>query len=736
MTKEKKEGKLKKKFKFDQEGSEYNFQLKKKPNLWWLLLFLLLLLLFIPLKKDIVVLTQCDGKAEPYVDVRMQYTSRYLLWEKQFLNNVPYDTIQQTDSTGMTVFKDVGYSVYSFIFHFRSQAVFSAKGDCFEDIEVARRFHTTRKVVMEMQPLLTDVRLKVVDAELCFEIPDAAVECSYRGKGGSSELTDSTDVAGCVVVRNVRVCGGVESIMVSAEGYADTLLTNLTVKELLKDAGGYLIPLRPLKERFTFFVKNKYTKEPIPGAIAEVSLTERGIDVSSGKTRTNVDGLGQGFYDNARVMAKVSITAEKKPHYKSGKLEGDYTVKQFKELPDSLRVIWLVPEPFTVEFRNLDTLTGEPIAGVHNEVFIEGVDGSTSSKEVVSNRNGCFPVSAREGDKITIKSTLDPYYHPKTSIISKFEKGDTIYMYPVLVTLDFRTVEIDEDDRLTGELPDCDLEIIVDGEKVAPTNSGTGSFSVVNLRLTSTISIIASKPEYNTNDTKIQNRNVGELYKSMPEERDIEMYKFARYHVDIVMCIDNTGSMDKLIQLVKNNALSFYSDLNDVCATFGKKVVDSRLRVISYGDLMEKPIVESGFLEIPSQSADFKNFVNGIVASGGDDEPEDGLEALAMAIDSKWNNSTKHCRHIIIVYTDASCHELGFCRHSPYYPSGMPADFSDLTRQWLGMDPESSRLILFAPTTKHWSRMNSNWPNVYMRPLSDVIGGGYEEVLKAISNSL
>lgn len=732
----KKENELRNKFRFNQENSEYLFCLKKKRNLWWLLLFLLLLLLFIPLKKDIVVVTQCNGKVEPWVDVRMQYTSRYLLWEKQFLNNVPYDTIQQTDSTGMTVFKDVGYSVYSFIFHFRSQAVFSAEGDCFEDIEVVRRFHTTRRVVMEMQPLLTDVRLKVVDAELGFEIPDAVVECSYRGKGGPSETTDSTDVAGCVVVRDVRVCGGGENIMVSAEGYADTLLTNLTVKELLKDAGGYLIPLRPLKERFTFFVKNKYTKEPIPGAFAEVNLTERGVDVSKGKTRTNVDGLGQGFYDNARVLAKVNIKASKKPHFKQGQLEGDYTVKKFKALPDSLRVVWLEPEPYAVEFRNVDTLSGEPIAGVHNVIIIEGIDGTTRTIEETSNRNGCFPITAIAGDKVKVVSTCNPYYHPKTTVIESFEKGEIIYMHPMLVSLDFRTVEIDEDGLFSGVLPDCDLIITVDGEKVKPTNSGSGSFAVPNLRHTSTISIIASKTNHETNDTKVRNRNVGELYVAKPEERDIELNQFVNYHVDIVMCIDNTGSMDKLINIVKNNALSFYSDLNKVCATFGKKVVDSRLKVISYGDLLQKPIVESGFLDIPAQAGEFERFVKGIVAGGGDDDPEDGLEALSLAIDSKWNSSTTHCRHIVIVYTDAPCHELGFRKSSPYYPSGMPSDFAELSRKWMSIDPKSSRLILFAPTKSYWLKINTNWPNVYTRPLGDVIGGGYEEVLKAISNSL
>ena len=188
-------------------------------------------------------------------------------------------------------------------------------------------------------------------------------------------------------------------------------------------------------------------------------------------------------------------------------------------------MIWLVPEPFAVDFRNVDTLSGKPIAGIRNEILIEGIDGTTATKVEVSNRNGVFPVAANEGDKITIKSTLDPYYHPKTTIIPKFEKGMDIYMRPVLVSLEFRTVEIDENGRMSGELPDCALVITVDGKKVNPTNSGTGSFTVPNLRLTSKISISASKADHLPNNTKINNKSVESLANAKQDERDIPLEK-------------------------------------------------------------------------------------------------------------------------------------------------------------------------------------------------------------------
>ena len=525
----KKEHDVKKNFEFDENAPDYNFQLKKKANLWWLLLLLLPLLLLIPLKKDITVVTKVDGKNEPFVDVRMRYTAHYLLWNMCFLADVPYDTVQQTDSTGTTVFKDVGYSVYSYIFHRKAPVVFSAGGDCYEEVAQEYRFHKVKRVTLDVQPKLSDVRLKVVDSELAFVLPSATVECDYDGKIGNRQVTDSTDAAGCIVVREVRYCGGFNRIKVSADGYADTVLTSLPLAEILDKGGEYVIPLRPLKARFTFFVKNKWTKEPIPNALAEVTLTVNGRVGSAGKSRTNVDGLGQGFFDNARVLAQVDITATK-----SGYEQGRYVfpkgvpnnVRNFKGLPDDQRVVWLEPKPETKQFRNVDTLSGQPIAGVTNKIVIKSIDGTEKTVEEISNRNGYFPVTAKPGDEITIVSTLDPSYHPKTTHIKKFKDAETIYMRPVMVTLTFRTV-----DGVSGS--------VLSGCNFAPRGSISGSLKYnetspgvfeVTFRRDELVSITASKAGYGTNSTKVQNASYNQL--GSQSDRDIPLRKDWHYERD------------------------------------------------------------------------------------------------------------------------------------------------------------------------------------------------------------
>ena len=57
-----------------------------------------------------------------------------------------------------------------------------------------------------------------------------------------------------------------------------------------------------------------------------------------------------------------------------------------------------------------------------------------------------------------------------------------------------------------------------------------------------------------------------------------------KYNVDIVMCIDCTGSMGDLLDTVKNNALKFYPDLRARCDEKGKEISELRIRAIAFRD--------------------------------------------------------------------------------------------------------------------------------------------------------
>ena len=219
------------------------------------------------------------------------------------------------------------------------------------------------------------------------------------------------------------------------------------------------------------------------------------------------------------------------------------------------------------------------------------------------------------------------------------------------------------------------------------------------------------------------------------------------YNVDIVMCIDATGSMGLLINMVKAKALSFYDDLTESLALYAKRVNQFWVRVIAFRDYLadgENAMLMSDFFELPEQAEQFKNLVNRIEPIGGGDDPGDGLEALAYAIKSKWNQSEGKKRHVIVIWTDDATHYLGFGRKAPNYPAKMAKSFNELSEWWgVGRSPDSvmdfqaKRLLIFAPHKEPWSTIASTWENTILFPSAagnGLVDRTYTEILDALFN--
>lgn len=219
------------------------------------------------------------------------------------------------------------------------------------------------------------------------------------------------------------------------------------------------------------------------------------------------------------------------------------------------------------------------------------------------------------------------------------------------------------------------------------------------------------------------------------------------YGVDLVFCIDTTMSMKPILGIVKNNALNFYNDFQRVMEAKNKHVHQLRVRIVAFRDYYydEIPMQISDFFNLPEESEQFELCVNSLDAEGGGDDPEDGLEALAYAMKSKWSSEHMKRRHVIVVWSDDATHDLGFGKSSPNYPNGMPKDFSELT-QWWGnkrcpgvMDEAAKRLLLFTPSKDSWKKICKTWNNVIQYE-SDAGCGlsefDYEQILNAISNTI
>ncbi len=190
------------------------------------------------------------------------------------------------------------------------------------------------------------------------------------------------------------------------------------------------------------------------------------------------------------------------------------------------------------------------------------------------------------------------------------------------------------------------------------------------------------------------------------------------YNVDIVMCIDATGSMHAILDEVKANALSLYQKFVEEMESHSKSVQQLRIKVIAFRDfgVDSEPLVESKFfvLNEEGEAEAFYDFVNKIEASGGGDLPESSLEALAVAMKSEWVTTGSIRRHVIMMFTDATALPLGEKAGCPGYPEGMPADLAELHDWWEGqeMEKRAKRLLVFAPDMEPWNNM-VDWTNTF-----------------------
>ena len=218
------------------------------------------------------------------------------------------------------------------------------------------------------------------------------------------------------------------------------------------------------------------------------------------------------------------------------------------------------------------------------------------------------------------------------------------------------------------------------------------------------------------------------------------------YAVDIVFCIDVTGSMTPIIDAVKANALGFYDDVQTNLTAKGKNVAQLRVRVVAFRDFAADgaaALEESPFYALPAERNGFSEFVNGLIAEGGGDAAESGLEAVALAVNSPWTTTGDRRRQVIVVWTDQPAHPLDPNVVPDDLVSRVPADFSAFTDVWEDeqglMGSSSKRLILFAPDGPGWSDISAVWENVVHHPSQ--AGGGLSEVdygtiIDSIGNSV
>lgn len=125
--------------------------------------------------------------------------------------------------------------------------------------------------------------------------------------------------------------------------------------------------------------------------------------------------------------------------------------------------------------------------------------------------------------------------------------------------------------------------------------------------------------------------------------------------VDLVLCLDTTGSMSGVIMAVQENIAKSLVEALDRKMTKQQGKLDWRGRVIGYGDrTIGDKIYEGKFMNNAAMlAAEIKSIPR---TSGSGSAPESSLDALYLASQSNWRQGPTH--KVVILFTDEPTHTV------------------------------------------------------------------------------
>lgn len=235
--------------------------------------------------------------------------------------------------------------------------------------------------------------------------------------------------------------------------------------------------------------------------------------------------------------------------------------------------------------------------------------------------------------------------------------------------------------------------------------------------------------------------------------------------LDIVMCIDATGSMGATLRSVQQNALSFEANLKKRLKELGRQVDIIRVRPIYYWDYDVNPywiswyarnpryakfaMKKSGFLELPRQRNQFKSFVDSETATGGGNWYEAGLECFNEGLRSSWfktTNTRQSVFPVVALWTDAPADSpnnwANINQNYPGqpYPSNMPRSWGGLEAAWNNeklISQDNKMFVFFGNQSQNGWRQLSKWSGYnYGGSLTSATNNMVEAIANAVYKKL
>lgn len=188
--------------------------------------------------------------------------------------------------------------------------------------------------------------------------------------------------------------------------------------------------------------------------------------------------------------------------------------------------------------------------------------------------------------------------------------------------------------------------------------------------------------------------------------------------IDILLCVDGTSSMGKVIEEVKANITSFVNNLIE------RLKIDSNFEI---GRIRIKLVVfrnadydgdywfqETPFYNLEKSAERVNEFLKNIEATGGSPEinVEDGLMALSNALSTANWDSSQNDIQIIGIWTDTKSKTID--PNHKELKEGAPKTYEELKGFWINIflrKHPNARLLLFAPDLFPWKNILEEWPN-------------------------
>lgn len=178
-------------------------------------------------------------------------------------------------------------------------------------------------------------------------------------------------------------------------------------------------------------------------------------------------------------------------------------------------------------------------------------------------------------------------------------------------------------------------------------------------------------------------------------------------NIDIVFCIDGTGSMASCIEFIKTNIKKLYDEIMNRFIYTDNWTI--RIKAIVFKNDDSDTFEISPFFKLSEENNDFENFMNNIKV-GGNSSANNGLEALYCAMQSDFTTESKD-RQIIVLLTDNDALPLKTIDEDTFI------DTWTCNNQYLKLREKLKKLVIFAPEKSKYADLLLKFNRMFYRPV-------------------